>query len=51
MNKNVNNCQSLFAVVEKLTTPHEQIGPKLLSTEKFNEFRCFFNGKRDEAKY
>ena len=45
INKNINNTRTLFAMVDKLTNPPKQIAPELLSTEKCNEFACFFNEK------
>uniref|UniRef100_A0A8C5HYQ9 Reverse transcriptase domain-containing protein n=1 Tax=Gouania willdenowi TaxID=441366 RepID=A0A8C5HYQ9_GOUWI len=43
--KNVNNSRTLFSVIEKLTTPPDQIAPELLSAGKCNEFAVYFNEK------
>ena len=45
INKNINNTHALFAMVDKLTTPPEEIASELFSTEKCNEFAYFFNEK------
>ncbi len=45
INKNINNTRTLFAIVDKLTTPPKEILSELSSTEKCNEFACFFNEK------
>lgn len=45
--KNINNSQTLFAVVEKNSQNHlKKFTPELFSTEKCNEFLCFFSGKK-----
>lgn len=45
INKNINSTRALFAMVDKLTTPPKEIVSELCSTEKCNEFACFFNDK------
>ena len=45
ISKNINNTRTLFAMVDKLTTAPKQTAPEHLSTEKCNEFACFFTNK------
>ncbi len=45
INSNLNNTRTLFATVERLTTPPSQISSEMLSDSKCNEFASFFSEK------
>ncbi len=45
INSNLNNTCTLFATVERLTTPQSQIPSEMLSDSKCNEFASFFSEK------
>ncbi len=45
INSKLNNTRTLFANVEKLTTPPSQIPSEMLSDSKCNEFASFFSEK------
>ncbi|KAL0152092.1 hypothetical protein M9458_052599, partial [Cirrhinus mrigala] len=45
INSNLNNTQTLFATVERLTNPPSQIPSEMLSDSKCNEFASFFSEK------
>ncbi len=45
INSNLNNTRTLFATVERLTTPPSQIPSEMLSDSKCNEFASFFSEK------
>ena len=49
INKNINNTRTLFVMVDKLTNPIKQIASELMSTEKYNEFVCFFSEKTTQS--
>uniref|UniRef100_A0A672KIL5 Reverse transcriptase domain-containing protein n=1 Tax=Sinocyclocheilus grahami TaxID=75366 RepID=A0A672KIL5_SINGR len=45
INSNLNNTRTLFATVERLTNPPNQIASEMLSDSKCNEFASFFSEK------
>ena len=45
INKNNNNAQTLFTVVDRLTNPSASVPPELLSTKACNDFASFFTDK------
>ncbi len=45
INSNLNNTLTLFATVERLTNPPNQIPNEMLSDSKCNEFACSFSEK------